>query len=185
MINIIQGHYPPVGESQLPMKYHYWRIFALHKAIICEVNISIWVASLGNIWNRKQPTWLLTHWDRATHICVGKLTIIGSDNGLSPGRRQAIINTNAGILLIGPLGTNFSEILSEIHSFSFKKMHLKMSSGKWRPSCLGLNVLMYRVQCRTIVMQLHEIKSSPCSTLSVYEYALFPEGLISGDKSNI
>ena len=49
-----------------------------------------------------------------THICVSKLTIIGSDNGLSPGRRQAIIWTNAGILLIWPLGTNFSEISIEI-----------------------------------------------------------------------
>ena len=76
-----------------------------------------------------------------THICINKLTIIGSDNGLSPDRRQAIIWTNAGILLIGPLGTNFSEIFIGIHKFSFKKMHLKMSSGKWRPFCLGLNVL--------------------------------------------
>ena len=58
----------------------------------------------------------------------------------SPGRRQAIIWTNAGILLIGPLGTNFSELLIEIQTFSFKKMHLKMSSVKWRPFCLGLNV---------------------------------------------
>ena len=49
-----------------------------------------------------------------THICVGNLTIIGSDNGLSPGRHQAIIWTNAGILLIGPLRTNISEILIEI-----------------------------------------------------------------------
>ena len=39
------------------------------------------------------------------HICVSDLTSIGSDNGLSPGRRQAIIRTNAGILLIRPLGT--------------------------------------------------------------------------------
>ena len=78
-----------------------------------------------------------------THICINKLTIIGSDNGLSPGRRQAIIWTNAGILLIGPLGTNFSEILIEIITFSFKKMHLKMLSVKWRPSCLGLNVLRH------------------------------------------
>ena len=46
----------------------------------------------------------LTHWGRATHICVGKLTTIGSDDGLSPGRRQAIIRTNAGILLIQNLG---------------------------------------------------------------------------------
>ena len=84
---------------------------------------------------------LLTHWGRVTHICVSKLTIIGSDNGLAPVRRQAIIWTNAGILLIGPLGTNFSEILIEIHAFSFRKIHLKMSSGKWRPFYLGLNVL--------------------------------------------
>ena len=70
------------------------------------------------------------------HICVGKLTIIGSENGLSPGRRQAIIRTNAGILLIGTLGTNFSEILSEIHTFS-----QKMSPEKCQPFCLGLNVL--------------------------------------------
>ena len=48
---------------------------------------------------------LLTHWGRGTHIYVGKLIIIGSDNGLSPGRRQAIIGTNAGIWLMGPLGT--------------------------------------------------------------------------------
>ena len=84
---------------------------------------------------------LLTHWGRATHICVGKLTIIGLDNGLSPGRRQAIIWTNAGILLIGPLGTNFSENLIKILTFSFQKMRLKVSSAKRRPFCLGLNVL--------------------------------------------
>ena len=77
-----------------------------------------------------------------TQICVSKLTIIAFDNGLSPDRRQAIIGTNAGILLIRTLGTNFSEILSEIHTFPFKKMHLKGSSAKRRPSCLGLNVLI-------------------------------------------
>ena len=73
--------------------------------------------------------------------CINKLTINGSDNGLSPDRRQAIIWTNAGILLIGPLGTNFSEIFIGIHKFSFKKMHLKMSSGKCWPFCPSLNVL--------------------------------------------
>ena len=87
---------------------------------------------------------ILTHWGRVTHICVSKLTIIDSDNGLSPDRRQAIIWTNAGILLIGPLGTNFSEIFVEILAFSFKKMHLKVSSVKRRPFCLGLNVLRIR-----------------------------------------
>ena len=88
------------------------------------------------------PATQLTQWGRVTHTCGIKLNIIGSDNGLSPGRRQAITWTNAGILLIWPLGTNFSEMLIEIHTFSFKKMHLKMSSAKRRPFCLGLNVLM-------------------------------------------
>ena len=96
-------------------------------------------------WTRSETWsyWSLTHWGWVTHICIGKLTIIGSDNGLSPGRHQAIIWTNAGILLIGPLVTNFSEILIEIHTFSFKKTHLKISSGKWQPFCLGLNVLRH------------------------------------------
>ena len=49
-----------------------------------------------------------------TYIYVGKLTIIGSDNGSSPGRRQAIIWTNAGILLIWPLWIKFSEIIIAI-----------------------------------------------------------------------
>ena len=75
------------------------------------------------------------------YICVSKLTIIGSDNGLSPRRRQAIIWTNAEIFLIGPLGTKLSEILIEIVWVSFKKMRLKGSSAKWRPFCLGLNCL--------------------------------------------
>ena len=90
---------------------------------------------------------IMAYWGRVTHICVGILTIIGPDNGLSPCRRQAIIWTNAGILLIGPLGTNLNEILIEIHTFSFKKMHFKLSSGKWRPFCLGLNVLI-TMECR-------------------------------------
>ena len=65
---------------------------------------------------------VLTHWGLLTHICVSKLPTIGSDHGLSPGRRQAIIWTNDGILLLGPLESNFSEILIEIDTFSFKKM---------------------------------------------------------------
>ena len=86
-----------------------------------------------------------------THIYVRKLTIIGSDNGLLPGRRQAIIWTNAGILLIGPLGTNINEILIDIHAFFFRKIHLKMPWGKWWPFCLGLNVLMGYVNLAAII----------------------------------
>ena len=90
-----------------------------------------------------------------THICVSKQTIIGSDNGLSPGRRQAIIWTNAGILLIGTLGKNFSEILIEIRIFSFKKMGLKVSSAKWHPFCLGLNVLINSMKYTLILLMLY------------------------------
>ena len=91
------------------------------------------------IWMVKEDA--LTYWGRMMHICISKLTIIGSDNDLAPGQHQAIILTNARILLIWTLGTNFSEILSKTHAFSFKKMHLKMLSAKWGPFCLGLNVL--------------------------------------------
>ena len=79
--------------------------------------------------------------NRVTHICVSDLTSIGSDNGLSPGRRQAIIRTNAGILFIRPLGAKFSEFLVEFLNFSLQKMRLKVSSAKRRPFCLGLNEL--------------------------------------------
>ena len=81
----------------------------------------------------------LTLWCRVTHICVTKLNIIDLDNGLSPGRRQAIFWTSDGILLIWPSGSNFNEMFIEIHEFSFKKIHLKMSSAKWRPFCPGIH----------------------------------------------
>ena len=96
----------------------------------------------------------LTNWGRVTHICVGNLIIIGSDNGLSLGRRQAIIWTNAGILLIGPLGTKLSEILIAILTFSFKKMRLNVSSAKWRPFCPGLNVLNISLRSASVCMQI-------------------------------
>ena len=82
-----------------------------------------------------------THWGLVTHICVSNLSIICSDNGLMPGWHQAIIWTNAGILLIQTLASKFSEIIIEVHTFSFKKMHLKMLSGKCPAFCLGLQVL--------------------------------------------
>ena len=66
------------------------------------------------------------------HICNSKLIIICSDNGLLPGQRQVIIQTNAGLFLIGPLGTNFNLILIEFHAFSLTETHLEVPSGKWR-----------------------------------------------------
>ena len=101
-----------------------------------------------------------------THICVCKLTNIGSDNGLSPGRRQAIIWTNAGILSIWPLATNFIEISIEIHSFWLKKMHLKMSFAKTvailsRPQ----SVEYHRYSCLCIFLQ----SNAACNKLTHWD----------------
>ena len=94
---------------------------------------------------------ILTYWGRVTHICIGKLTIIGSDNGLSPGWHQAIMWTSDGILLIELLGTNFSEIVIEIFTFPFKKMHFKMSSGKLQP-CVKCYFIFHCPACRTTLI---------------------------------
>ena len=99
-----------------------------------------------------------------THICVSKLTIIGSGNGLSPGRRQAIIWTNVGILLIQTLGTNFSEILGEIHSFSFRENTFEnvicviasiWSRPQWVKNCFETSLLNLEQSsdCRVTMIQ--------------------------------
>ena len=118
-----------------------------------------------------------THWGRETHIPVGKLTTIGSDNGLLPEWLQAIIWTSAGMLSIGPLGANFSEILIGIQNFSIRKMHLKMSPAKWRLFCSS-----QCVKCISL-KGLHRMIS--------WRYALLPIEAIDGclvhstDKQNL
>ena len=100
---------------------------------------------------------------------LGKLIIIGLGDGLSPGRRQAIIWTNAGMLLIWPSGTNLNKMMITIHIFSFKKMHSKMSSAKWRPFCLGLNVLItppYVPKYLYYISIIDIMKISQCSNVS-------------------
>ena len=121
---------PQCDKSYFPMWCHrYWSIIALIMAC-CLTTPSHY---LKQCWLRIvdiHHNLQLNHWGRVTLICVGESTIIGSDNGLSPGWRKAIIWTSAGILLIWPLGTNFSKILVGIRTLSFKKMHLKMPSAK-------------------------------------------------------
>ena len=92
---------------------------------------------------------LSSHWGRVTHICFIKLPIIGTDNGLQPDRQQATIWTNAVILSMSPLGTKFSEILIEIHTFSFKKMHLKSRKGRLRNGSDFVSVSMCRARCNS------------------------------------
>ena len=89
---------------------------------------------------------------------------IGSGNGLSPVRRQTITWTNADVLSIWPLRTNFSEIWIEMHNLSFTKMHLKVSSAKWRPFYSGgdeLISLRCRVQVRTLYLLRYAAMAYP------------------------
>ena len=125
-------------ETWLGHKFHLPYAYFITAAFCIEL-CCIFVTNIWTILHRElaiyyiKPQWLLeaytclflsviplTHWGRVTHICDCKLTVISSDNGLSPGRHQAIIWTNAGILLIGPLATNCNEIFIEIHIFSLR-----------------------------------------------------------------
>ena len=118
-------------------------------------------------------TSLNVSWGRVTHICVSKLTTIGSDNGLSPGRRQAIIWANAEILLIGPLGINFNEILIKINSVSFTEMHLKISSAKWCLFRLGLNQLITTINCIPHMLPVYQSHVLHCLIPLQYHSAHF------------
>ena len=107
----------------------------------------------------------LTHWGRVTHICVSNLTIIASDNGLSPGGREAIILTNADFIVHWTLGNKFQHILMKIINFPFKKTRLKMSSAKWRPA-RGVDIVSH--DCPPIVDKYVETKWPPfCLGLNV------------------
>ena len=119
-------------------------------------------------WNFPDELWYLfsyihlAHWGRVTHICVSKLTIIDSDNGLSPCRRQAITWTNVGILLTGPPGTTFNGILIESHTFSLKKIHFisffvfwKMAAILSRPQCVNTILALVQIMAWCWPAKIH------------------------------
>ena len=72
----------------------------------------LWCNFIGNL-----KKWCIlalyqhNHWVRVGHIGANEITSIGSDYVLAPG------GAKLGIFLVRPLGTNFSEILIEIHIF--------------------------------------------------------------------
>ena len=88
-----------------------------------------------------------------THICVSKPTTIGSDNGLSPAWRQAIIWTNDRILFIVPLETKFGGFLIRIYKFfSMKriwKRRMRNGGHLSRPRCVKHMLLLCNI--RTII----------------------------------
>ena len=104
--------------------------------------------------------------DRMTRICVSILTTIGSDNGLSPRRCLTIIHylNQCWNIVNWTHGNKLQWNLIAIQTFSFRKMYLQMSSAKWRPFCLSLDVLRQRtLSCRcVIVATLCPCRQGPC-----------------------
>ena len=114
----------------------------------------IYSLTLVLFFNIKTDNYLTSISCRVSHIIIYMISY-----HISSVRRHAIIWTNAGMLLFRPLGTNFSEILIEIHTFSFKKMHLKMSSGKWV-------AILSRLQCVNVCIS--NLMCSLCILVFVY-----------------
>ena len=105
-----------------------------------------------------------------THICVGNLTTIGSDNGLSAPSHY--LNQCWNIVNCTPR----NKLQWNVNWISYKKIHLKMSSGKWRPFCLGLNVLT-----KQLIIDIHAPhhcmthERNKCSPISMHRITTWPE----------
>ena len=142
-----------------------------------------WQYMLSVLHSQYHACWCsgdLTHWGQVTHICVGNLIIIGSDNGLSPGRRQAIIWTNAGTLLIGTSGPNFSEILIEIITFSFKKnvferVVCEMAAILSRPQCVKepghQQTRYYKINIHISIGNMQKMQYGTYATNTIHRWA--------------
>ena len=150
-----------------------WSLLNFSWSFRVQTSLSIPAAKTRNVCS---PTYTLffTHCERAMYICIFSLTIIGSDNGLAPWRCHDIIWSNAWILLIGSLETNFCEILIGIKSFSFKKMHFKISSPKWRPFCIGLNMLDESATIFPAYCQLNGVTDQVASVWPTINHPCYP-----------
>ena len=111
-------------------------------------------------------TYIVFHWGQVMHISISNITIIGSDNCLSPGWHQCWIIVNSNHI------TNFSETISEIHRFSFEKIHSKISSVKGRPVCLSFNVLTFKYQSDVYIHNLDSVSGVPADILA-HNYTTF------------
>ena len=154
-ISRLTSFFPPLSEVEREYQIHFICTHLIKQLPkVCRVwsfifqNLIIW--SFGKFFTFVTLT--LSCFDLGSNInysivCVimgrqgggypqnaGVLVVLaGSDHGLSPGRYQAIVWAITGILLKGPTRTNFSDILIKIHTFSLKKMHLKMVAILSRP----------------------------------------------------
>ena len=105
--------YQPRGSAVYPAIY-------MHIHVFTETELSSFWRNCHHWLNQKLSIWQLISPYRRIYASMNWVSI-GSGNGLSPVRRQAITRTNADILSIGPLGTKFNKIWIEILTFSLKK----------------------------------------------------------------
>ena len=106
----------------------------------CQTAVVILFNHIADTSKKIKKAISLTHWGRVTHICVGKLTIIGSDNGLSPEWHQTIIWTNAGIFwaLRNKLQWNFNRYSNIfIQENAFGNVVCEMASILSRHQCVN------------------------------------------------
>ena len=109
---------------------HSWPKIVIHSnpCIILNINYNIWPTPMGGFNSLRLP-------DACMHQYL--LTLIDSDNGLWPGQHQAIIWTNAGILLIG-LEKKLQWNLNQNSNILIQE-NSKVSSAKWsQPQCVKL-----------------------------------------------
>ena len=98
----------------------------------------------------------LTHWGRVTHICVGNLTIIGWDMWLVAWMAPSHYLNQCWNIVNWTPRSKHQWNFNRNSKFSFKKMYFKMLSAKWRPFCLGLNVLSCPFCWGLCVLKSHE-----------------------------
>ena len=100
-----------------------------------------WVKITIEISRNLIDLWVLTHWGLVMHICHQPRPSLVQIMACRLFGAKPLSKPMLGYCELNSLRTNFSEILIKIQNFSLRKIHLKISSVKWRPYCLGLNVL--------------------------------------------
>ena len=114
----------------------FWKQFSIEGVDILVIFLQYRCChSVNTLHSLRQHDTYMCQWTRAPLVQIMAHHLLGC---------QAIIWTNDDLLSIG---TNFNEILFTILTFSFKKILLRVSSSKWQPFCLGLNVFMYSKSC--------------------------------------
>ena len=101
----------------------------------------------------------LTHCNLVTPYGVKNLGNFGPDSALSLIRYRVITWNNRDILLIGPIGTNCSDIPIKLPTLSFKKMHFKRSAAKYQPYLFMPDMLKISLMCIHYCEHMNDIET--------------------------